>query len=52
MNTVTIGSHYRRKCIEKEIWTSYNKFDRLDIDEVVVITNDINDNGIRVTTKN
>ena len=51
-NTVTIGSHYRRKCIEKEIWTSYNKFDRLDIDEVVVITNDINDNGIRVTTKN
>ena len=52
MNIVTIGSHYRRKFIEKEIPTSYNKFDHLDIDKVVVITNDINDNGIRVTTKN
>ena len=39
MNAVTIGSHYRRKFIEKEIPTSYNKFDCLDIDKVVVITN-------------
>ena len=52
MNIVTIGSHYRRKFIEKEISTSYNKFDRLDIDKVVVRTNDISDNGIRVATKN
>ena len=52
MNIVTIGSHYRRKFIEKEIPTSQNKFDCLDIDKVVVRTNDINDNGIRVTTKN
>ena len=39
-NTVTIGSHYRNKLVEKEIPTSYNKFDCLNTDKDVVITND------------
>ena len=44
-NTVTTDSHYRNKFVEKEIPTSYNKFDCLNIDQDVVITNDVNDNG-------
>ena len=45
-NTVTIGSHYRNKFVEKEIPKSYNKFDCLSIDKDTVITNDVNDNGL------
>ena len=45
-NTVTIDSHYRNKFVEKGIPTSYNKFDCLNIDKDVVITNDVNDNGL------
>ena len=41
-NTVTIGSHYRNKLVEKEIPMSCNKFDCLNIDNDVVITNDVN----------
>ena len=44
-DTVTIDSHYRNKFVEKEIPTSYNKFDSLNIDQNVVITNDVNDHG-------
>ena len=40
--TVTSDSHYRNKFVEKEIPTSYNKFDCLNIDKNVVITNDVN----------
>ena len=45
-NAVTIGSHCRCKFVEKEIPTSYNKFDCLNIDKDVAITNDVNDNGL------
>ena len=44
--TVTIGSHYRKTFSEKEIPTSYNKFDCLNINKDVVITNVVNDNGL------
>ena len=43
-NTVTIGSHYINEFVEKEIPASYNKFDCLNIDKDVVITNDLNNN--------
>ena len=49
-NTVTIDSHYWNKFVEKEILTSYNKFDCLNIDKDVVITNDVNDNGLSNNT--
>ena len=45
-NTVTIDCHYRNKFAEKEIPTSYNKFDCLNIGKDVVITNDVKDNGL------
>ena len=45
-NTVTIDSHYTNKFEEKEIPTSYNKFDCLNIDKDAVLTNDVNDNGL------
>ena len=48
-NTLTIGSHYRNKFVEKEIPTSYNKFDCLNIDKDVVMTLMI---LVSVTTKN
>ena len=41
-STLTIGSHYRNKFVEKEIPASSNKFDCLNIDKDVVITNDVN----------
>ena len=50
-NIVTIDSHYRNKFVEKEIPTSYNKFDCLNIDKDVVITSDANDNGLSNKTK-
>ena len=43
-NTVTIGSHYIKEFVEKEIPASYNKFDCLNIDKNVVIRNDLNNN--------
>ena len=43
-NTVTIGSHYINEFVEKEIPASYNKFDCLNIETDVVITNDLNKN--------
>ena len=43
-NTVTIDSHYRNKFVEKEIPTSYNKFDCLNIDKDVVVIDCVNDN--------
>ena len=45
-HTVTIDGHYRNKFVEKEIPMSYNKFDCLNIDKDVVITNDGNDNSL------
>ena len=45
-STVTIDCHYRNKFAEKEIPTSYNKFDYLNIGKDVVITNDVKDNGL------
>ena len=50
-NTVTVGSYYINQFVEKEIPTSYNKFDCLNIDKDVVITSDLN-NNVLVTTKN
>ena len=50
-NTVTIDSHYRNKFVEKEIPTSYNKFDGLNIDQDVVITIGVNENGSRNNKK-
>ena len=50
-NTVTTDSHYRNKFAEKGISTSYNQFDCLNIDKDVVITNDVNDNGLGNTKK-
>ena len=43
-DTVTIGSQYINEIVEKEIPASYNKFDCLNIDKDVVITNDLNNN--------
>ena len=43
-DTVTIGSQYINEIVEKEIPASYNKFDSLNIDKDVVITNDLNNN--------
>ena len=45
-NTVSIGSHYINKFVEKEIPTSFNKFNCLNIDKDVVISNDVNDNDL------
>ena len=45
-NTVTIGSHYINEFVEKEIPASYNKFDCLNNDKDVVITNDLNNNAL------
>ena len=45
-STVTIDCHYRNKFAEKEIPTSYNKFDCLNIGKDVVITNGVKDNGL------
>ena len=50
-NAVKIGSHYINEFVEKEIPKSYNKFDCLNINKDVVITNDVNNNNL-VTTKN
>ena len=50
-NTVTIDSHYRDKFVEKEIPASYNKFDCLNVDQDVVITNEVNNNGLSSNKK-
>ena len=34
-NTVTIDSHYRNRFVQKEIPTSYNKFDYLNVDKLI-----------------
>ena len=50
-NTVTTDSYYRNKFVEKEIPTSYIKFDCLNIDQDVVITNEVKDNGLSYNKK-
>ena len=50
-NTVTTDRYYRNKFVEKEIPTSYIKFDCLNIDQDVVITNEVKDNGLSYNKK-
>ena len=50
-NTVSINSHYTNKFVDKEIPTSYNKFNCLNIDKDIDIIDDTNNNDVSNNNK-